>query len=447
MQQYVTELSRYTVAILMVVFTICSLTSLHEKVRRCKAVYLLRICILFVMQFFMFLSAGLNSGLIEYIFFYIFVQVSLMIPIFLVPAIYEHIDKFLLGNMCMFLGIGLCIVSRLQFDKAVRQAIIILLALAISLFVPWVLCTMKVLSRLTVIYAVAGIILLAAVFIWGKETYGAKITFSLWGVTFQPSELVKILYVFFLSAALCHKITRKRILFVSVGAAMHVLILVLSKDLGNASIYFVCYLFMLFVASGNYRFLFIGAGCGVVAAGTAYALFEHIRARVYAWQNPWEYIDTKGYAITQSLFAIGNGGWVGTGLFGGKPTDIPFVEADFIFSAICEEMGIVVAICLIVLIFSSFLYMIIEVGKIREKFGGLLVYGISILYIFQTFLTVGGGINMIPLTGVTLPFISYGGSSLLSCMVMFFVVQGAHIQLLQKGEIPCDEKDGNVSRN
>ena len=122
------------------------------------------------------------------------------------------------------------------------------------------------------------------------------------------------------------------------------------------------------------------------------------------------------------------------GLLKGNPTAIPYVDADFIFSSICEELGVIFGICLILICVSCFIMIMYISTKIFDRFYQLVVYGIGIMYIFQIFLTVGGGIKFIPLTGVTLPFISYGGSSVMTTMIMFFIIQGIYIRLQQEGE-------------
>ena len=177
-----------------------------------------------------------------------------------------------------------------------------------------------------------------------------------------------------------------------------------------------------------------GLGIGAAAAVIASKFFSHVQVRVSAWQNPFKDIDTGGYQLANSLFAIGTGGWFGMGLGGGNPDDIPLVEADFIFSSICEEFGTIFSMCLILVILSCFMMMMEIAIKQRNNFYRLIALGIGIVYIFQIFLTVGGGIKFIPLTGVTLPFISYGGSSVLTTMAMFFILQGISIMNRKEGE-------------
>ena len=135
----------------------------------------------------------------------------------------------------------------------------------------------------------------------------------------------------------------------------HVLILVVSKDLGSALIFFVTYLVMLYVGTRDWRYLFLGIAAGVIASVAAYFLFSHVRVRVQVWKDPFASYTGDGYQVAQSLFAIGAGGWFGTGLYQGSPTMIPIVEQDFMFSAICEELGGFFAICLILIYMSCFI--------------------------------------------------------------------------------------------
>lgn len=166
-------------------------------------------------------------------------------------------------------------------------------------------------------------------------------------------------------------------------------------------------------------------GCG--AAVVAYQFFTHVQVRVQAWKDPWSCIDDAGYQITQSLFAISSGGWFGLGLFEGNPTSIPFVEADFVFSAVAEELGIIFAICVILISISSFIMFMNISIKLRDRFYQLIAFGLGITYIFQVFLTIGGGTKFVPMTGITLPFISYGGSSVLTTLIMFFIIEGLYM--------------------
>ena len=204
-------------------------------------------------------------------------------------------------------------------------------------------------------------------------------------------------------------------------------VLVLSKDLGSALIFFVTYLLMLFVATGSWLYLITGSALGTGAALAAYQLFDHVRRRVAAWSNPWADIENKGYQITQSLFAIGTGGWFGMGLCQGMPGKIPVVEKDFIFSAVSEEMGAIFAICVLLICLGCFIQFMMIAARMQAVFYKLIAFGLGVEYIVQVFLTVGGVTKFIPSTGVTLPFVSYGGSSILGTFLLFGIIQGLYI--------------------
>lgn len=180
----------------------------------------------------------------------------------------------------------------------------------------------------------------------------------------------------------------RKVVLATIVAVLHVGILVLSRDLGSAVIFFVTYLVLIYVSTRNPGYMFLGLGGGCVGAVIAYHLFGHVRQRVSAWRDPMAVYQNEGYQIVQSLFAIGTGGWFGMGLCQGSPEKIPVVKNDFIFSAICEEMGGIFAICLI-LVCTSFFLMIVTIAlKIRNPFYKLIALGLGTEYAFQVFLTI-----------------------------------------------------------
>jgi len=342
--------------------------------------------------------------------------------------------------MCLLSGLGLCIVSRLSFTRAFRQYIITLVSFAICLVIPFFVDRFRYFRQLLWAYAGVGIVTLSIVLLNGAKTNGAKISYTIHGFTFQPSEFVKILFLFFL-AALLYKYNDLKWIFISaVISGIHVLVLVLSRDLGSALIFFVAYFMILVMSTHNYWYLLTGLGGGAIACVVAYNIFDHVKVRVVAFLDPWTYIDDQAYQITQSLFAISSGGWFGNGLMQGRPWDIPYVDQDLVFSALCEEFGLLFSICVLIICLCCFFRMMVMSARISDKFYQIIVYGIGVMYIFQVFLTVGGGTKFIPLTGVTLPFISYGGSSVMTTYIMFFIVQGIYIKS-RNFESSSDEKN------
>lgn len=433
MREYFIELSKYGITACMLIYTIGCFAAFSFGRETKRWVYVIQCVLLFLTQLMIFLNLFLVSGNSEYMVFYAFVQIFLLGLAVMVPLIYESAHKMLLNNICMLLGTGMGILSRLSVSKAVKQYIIALVSLLISLLIPYLLSRVRFLKKLTWAYCAAGLAALSLVLLLGEVTHGSRISFTLFeNITFQPSEFVKILYVFFLAGAFRKKHSFGQVALTAALAGSHVIILVLSRDLGSALIFFVSYVFVVFAATGNYFYLAAGAVGGSGAAYAAYRLFAHVRQRVMVWREPWNYIDNQGWAITQSLFAMGSGSWFGMGLLKGNPKSIPYVELDFIFSAVCEELGIIFGLCLLLVTLSCFMNICKISLQVQDRFYRLIVFGIGIMYIFQIFLTVGGGMNLIPLTGVTLPFLSYGGSSCMTSMIMFFIIQGIYIRMKQE---------------
>lgn len=434
MQEYITTVSRYLLPLCMGFYAFeCFSILLSKRESDRSFLYIRQNFWMFAVQFISFVNLAIVSREKQYIYMYVLIQLFLLAVVLIPVLIYKKINRLLLNNMAMLMGIGLVMLCRLSLSKAQRQFLIMVFAIVISMFVPVLIEKWKSIPKLTWLYATVGLLLLTVVLFLAESTFGAKISFTLKGITFQPSEFVKVIFIFFIAGALYEKHNTKRVILTTLIAALHVLVLVCSTDLGGALIFFVAYLAMLFVATNNVLFLIAGMLSGSGAAVVAYHIFDHIKVRVLAWQDPWSYIDGKGYQVTQSLFAIGSGSWFGMGLHGGNPDDIPLVEADFIFSSICEEYGVIFAMCFILTIISCFLMMMEIALAQKNNFYRLVAVGIAVVYIFQIFLTVGGGIKFIPLTGVTLPFISYGGSSVFTTMVMFFVLQGISIKNAKEG--------------
>ena len=279
--------------------------------------------------------------------------------------------------------------------------------------------------RLGWMYTLAGLGLLAIVLVLGSEVFGAKNWLSIKGITFQPSEFVKLTFILAMAALLIREAESKyrNLLLVSVVAALHVGLLALSNDFGGALIFFTVYLLMLFVVSADFLFPTAAVLSGSLAAVLAYRYSGHIRERVLAWQNPFSCIENEGYQIAQSLFAIGNGEWVGTGLYGGMPKTIPVVKSDFIFAGISEEFGAIFAALLLCVYINCIIWMMALALERKQPFLFAVTTGAVALFGVQLFLNVGGVIRLIPSTGVTFGFISYGGSSLFSSIFLFQGIQ------------------------
>lgn len=415
------DVSRYLMAILFALYTFESFLVLTRDGKRG---YTRQYIYIFLIHLTGFMVLCLKKEDYFYLVFFTIQQVVFLLMRNLYRVIYPQFHRALLNHMFMFLCTGMIIITRISVTKAVRQFAIAIVSLALALLVPLLIGRVRLLKKLTWGYALCGLAALSVVLLLGAVTNGSKISFSLFGFTFQPSEFVKLLFLFFLAALLCERPNWKKILLSAIVSLLYLMILAASTDLGSAAIFFVIYVLMLYAATGRLRYILLSAIAGIGGCMAAYKLFYHIKVRVSVWLDPWKDVTGKGYQLAQSLFAIGTGGWFGFGLCQGAPESIPFVEADFVFSAIAEELGVLYGICLILLCLACFFTFLRVAYGMKEPFYRLLSYGIGVTYIFQVFLTIGGGIKLIPLTGVTLPLVSYGGTSVMVTILMFAVVQG-----------------------
>ena len=434
-------ITKYLITLMCAIYTISCLTVVRARTEKKRAILIDRqqFC-MFAFHFASYLILLLQTKNLKIALFYLVQFLFFKGAIWLYEHIYKNCSLALMNNMFFLLSIGFVMLSRLSFDKAVKQFFIVIGAYLISLIVPVCMEKFSWFSKLGYVYGILGIGFLALVFVVGSTKNGSTNWIQFGGIALQPSEFVKILFVFFLAAMYAKAREFKQVVIVTCISAVHVLILVLEKDLGAALLYFVTYIVVSYVATGRAIYFFGGLLGGAGAGGLAYLLFGHVRNRVAAWRNPWEIIETSGYQITQSLFAIGTGSWFGTGLTLGRPLDIPVVESDFIFSAIAEELGLVFAILLIIICLCVFILFVNVAMKAGNLFTKLIGIGLGTCYIFQIFLNIGGATKFIPSTGVTLPFISYGGSSVVTAFLIMGIMQGLYL-LAGKEEVAHVEEE------
>lgn len=428
MELFIVEMARYVIILLFALYTFYSFRAFagHNKQRQNRVFAAQRTLTLLlhtvmsailIMENKDIMYVGLWAA--EFAFYLIFIKVY--------QACYKGLSKLVLNNMMMCMMVGFVILGRLASDYAVHQIILAAAAMVLCIFVPLIIEKFRILEKMGWYFAAIGIVFLILVFVIGVEKYGSRNWISVGGIAIQPSEFVKILYVFFMASLLSQTTKFKHIVIISAVAAVHVVILVAEKDLGAALIYFVTYIFVLYVATTKVQYLGAGLAGGTLASIVAYHLFSHVRTRVQAWRDPWAEIRGGGYQVAQSLFAIGTGGFIGMGLGKGLPGSVPVVESDFVFSAISEELGGVFAICLIMVYLSSYIMFVNIAMKMKKQFYKLTAFGLSVVFIFQVFLCVGGVTKFIPSTGVTLPLISYGGSSIVTTIIIFSVIQGMYV--------------------
>lgn len=441
MTNLIIQVSKYLIIILMALYTLQCFTVFGKRDEESRQYLFMRQnMLMFFMHFVAFMVLYLEMAKTTLLIFYGAQVIYLAAVLLLFTKLYPRASRLLINNMCMLISIGFIMITRISYSQSTKQFKIAVAASVIALLVPVLIRKLRFITKMYWLYALVGLGLLALVAIAARSTYGAKLSFDFGFFSIQPSEFVKIIYVFAVAGLLSHARDFRRIAVATGLAALHVLILVVSKDLGSALIFFITYLVMIFVSTRNPFYTLAGLLAGSGAAVGAYFLFNHVRVRVQAWQDPFKDYQGGGYQICQSLFAISAGGWFGTGLCQGSPEAIPFVEQDFMFSAIAEELGSIFGICLLLVCMSCFVMFVNISMQLTNRFYRLVAVGLGTTYAAQIFLTVGGGIKLIPMTGVTLPLVSYGGSSMLSTLIMFSIVQGLYM-LQRDEEAKSEEQD------
>lgn len=433
MVSLIIQFSRYAILILMAIYTLQSYIVFRKRDEDDKEfLYLRQNLMMFMMHFIAFVILYLETEDQNLIFLYGAQFIYLAATLVFFRNLYPRASKVIVNHMCMMISIGLMMITRLSYSvgsriNAVRHFEIAAAATAVGLVVPLIIRKVRVLTKWTWFYAALGIGLLGAVAVAAPDSYGAKLAFEVAGISVQPSEFVKIIFVFGIAGMLGKARCFRDLVVTTAVAAAHVLILVLSTDLGGALIFFITYLIMLYVSTRKAVYLLAGLGAGAAAAIAAFFLFSHVRVRVEIWQDPFVDYSGSGYQIAQSLFSLAAGGWFGVGLMQGTPQSIPIVEQDFMFAAIAEELGGIFAICLILICMSCYIMFLNIAMRLSNRFYRLVALGLGTMYAVQVFLTIGGAMKFIPMTGVTLPLVSYGGSSMLSTVLMFSIIQGLYI--------------------
>ena len=433
----ITELSKYTMIILFALYTYQCFSSLKRSVDKAEQAEKFRSQVVYMYLFHLnayavlYLSMERNLDILK---FYLMQAVFFSAVQLCYGIFYKRVSRLIVNNMCMLMCIGFVMLTRLSYDHAMKQFQIAVISMALTMLIPFFISRFQYLRSLTWLYALAGITMLGVVAVLGAVSHGAKLSFSIAGITIQPSEFIKIIFVFFVASMLYESTEFVQVVKATVVAGLHVIILVLSKDLGAGLIFFIAYMVMLYVATRKLYYFAGGLLCGALASVAAYHLFHHVRLRVVAWQDPLAVFANEGNQVANSLFAIGTGGWFGMGLNQGMPNKIPEVKQDFIFSAIAEELGGIFAICLILVCVSCLLMFLNIAMQMKDFFYKLVALGLGTIYGFQILLSIGGDIKFIPSTGVTLPLVSYGGSSLLSTLIIFAIIQGLYLLRERTGQ-------------
>ena len=297
---YIAELSKYIMALLILIYAVECIAYIFRMKNPydCGGIYIRQRINIFFINALAFTTMCLRSGKYQFLLYGVIVILVLFFFMAMIILLYSRTDQVLVNNMILLLDIGFIILARLNTNRAIKQFFIVIVSLAIAMTVPYIINRFRKLSSLTAIYATLGITALGVVLLLGKIINGSKLSYTVGGITIQPSEFVKIVFVFFVAASLSKAKTLIDYALGACLAALHVIILVLSKDLGSALIFFLAYLIMLFIASKNYLYLLLGLLSACLASVVAYRFFPHVQVRVQAYLDPFSKIDNQGYQIS-----------------------------------------------------------------------------------------------------------------------------------------------------
>ena len=369
--------------------------------------------------FLAFLLLSLKRGTWEGILYAAAVPAAMMFSSLLLSRLFAA-DQLMLSLTNFLCALGIMILYDTAPSLALHQAV----SWAVGLvgMIMSMLLVRKLRGPHPLIWLAAGVslILLALPFPFGREINGARNWIVLGSVSFQPSEITKPVLVLILACFMARRRWLPWLLF----ALAFLALLLLQRDLGTALLYYCVILLLHWISSGSLSSLLLGLTGGTAAAVWGYHHFTHVQRRVEIWINPWKDYQNAGYQIVQSLVAIASGGLFGVGLGLGAPASIPIYTSDFIFSVICEQFGLIFGIC-VLLIYGALIWHGAAIAmEARRGFHGLVAMGATLFLGLQAFLIIGGVLKLIPLTGVTLPFISYGGTSMVSSMCLAGLIQG-----------------------
>lgn len=355
---------------------------------------------------------------------------------FAIRKLAPNADPALLPITFALSGIGIAFVTRLAPAAATRQLIWMFLGVAALVLVLLLVRKLDRLSNYKYTLMIVGVLLLLSPMLpgIGEEINGSRLWLSIGGFSFQPGELAKIFIVLFLAAYLAQNREMLSVFTWRVGPvnlpslqtllpliimwALAFLIVVLEKDLGSALVLFLMFIVMLYVATGKKFYVAAGLVLAAIAAVLLFFMFGHVQQRVDIWLDPFADAQGTGYQIVQSLYSLADGGMFGVGIGRGMADLIPYAESDFIFSAIGEEAGLLGAAGVLLLYLVFAIRGIYTAARAKSDFSSFTSVGATSIVILQAFIIVGGITRLIPLTGITLPFISQGGSSLLAGFII-----------------------------
>jgi len=371
---------------------------------------------------------------------------GLAVQLFLVQGKYSS-DIWIFPMVLFFSSLGIIMLARLKPVLCIPQLRWLMIGMLVMVGVLYFSRQLKNMLQYQYILGICTLVVLCLSLIFGVEIGGSKNWLVLGPISVQPSEFGKILLVLFLAAFLSDhgemlKASKRKILFLDLPPirfiapllviwGIAILMFVVQRDLGSALLFFCMAVFMTYMGTGSKSYVFIALLFFTLGAAISYGFFSHVQVRFNIWLDPWADPDGQAYQVVQSLFAFAAGGVWGTGFTHGHPGFIPEVHTDFIFSAVAEELGLLGCTAIMMVYVLLFYRGIMIAMSCKKELHSLAAAGFSIGLFTQAFIIIAGVTKFLPLTGITLPFISYGGSS----MVSGFIMIGLLLSLSKKEKI------------
>lgn len=413
-------------------------------IKRYGVAIMLAFMVLFELSAFVLLSFRTEEFDSSVLFAGIVFAVYLLVQYNVLAVAFKHLDRYVLLITDFLLIVGITMLYRIRPETGQRQMLWVLAGTVLMIIALVVIRKARDFGRANFFFMILAVGMLGITLVLAQTTNGARNWLQIGPFSFQPSEFAKILFLIVTAYFLSTRTHKRELWPYFIFTILCVLLLVAARDLGAALLFSGTFLIVFYVGTGSGLITLAAVGAFAGGAVASYYMFSHVRVRVQVWRDPWATYNDNGYQIVQGLLAIASGGLLGSGLGNGMPQSIPVADSDYIFAAICEEFGIIFGLAVIGFYLLFIVRGILIAMDARTKFSKLLVFGATCMLALQSFIIIGGVIKLIPLTGITMPFVSYGGSSMLSSMLILGIIEGVAVKNGEYDEVEIREMGGGV---
>ncbi len=374
-----------------------------------------------------FFSMGQEANVKIPISFFVFILTECIYFIILTKFSRKYIELELM--ICFLCGLNLFVVAVAAPNQLYKQFIAIILGMAVYSILQMIIRDVRLGRKLKYVLVLCSLVLILLNLIVGEARFGAKNWINLGFITFQPMEFVKVAFVLAGTATLDKLLTARNLTAFIGFSGTCIAALILMRDLGTSVIFFITFLVIAFMRSGDIRTIaFISSGA-VLGAFAVVSFLPYIASRFQAWGHVWEFADTIGYQQTRTLIAVASGGLLGVGGGNGHLVGVAAADTDLVFGILCEEWGLIIALIAVLMIVTTAFLVLFLLRNCKSSFYAISACGAVSIYLIQTILNVFGSLDILPLTGVTLPFVSNGGSSMVVCWALLSFIKAADERL------------------